>query len=296
MAAAAPRAAAADSDAGHQTRRRRPRTAASRRAQAARAEGRAASRLLYAFSQLMDHRGCQLTRLAAALQQALVPAAPGGDAPTPSGEADTGASRAATSGGQRSTAPHRRPPRAPAPASAPSASSCAPRQHVSGVTLGTSGPRGILRRTPYPSLSPDSSQSEEADHGSGSSSTDGGSAKRRGLPNPLTPPRGRRSTAPQSGTSVVPSHGAEASRGVMSGASPTGTAICSRVRVVGLVAQPALNGRVSFIIDRDAERFRVRLDAVRGRVPDVDSDPERVVRIRHANTVPEAGNAEVTSL
>eukprot|EP00959_Pyramimonas_sp_CCMP1952_P132320 2766558-Pyramimonas_sp.AAC.1 len=54
-------------------RRRRPnRTAAERRAQYARANGRAVMRLLHAFTEVEQHRGQGLTRLASALRQALV--------------------------------------------------------------------------------------------------------------------------------------------------------------------------------------------------------------------------------
>eukprot|EP00959_Pyramimonas_sp_CCMP1952_P044754 934866-Pyramimonas_sp.AAC.1 len=53
-------------------RRRRPnRTAAERRAQYARADGRAAMWLLHAFTEIERHRGQGLTSLAQALRQAL---------------------------------------------------------------------------------------------------------------------------------------------------------------------------------------------------------------------------------
>ncbi len=52
-------------------RRRRPnRSAAARRAQAARAEGRAVQRLLEAFAAIAEHSGQRLARLSAALQEA----------------------------------------------------------------------------------------------------------------------------------------------------------------------------------------------------------------------------------
>ena len=232
-------------------RRRPPRSAASRRAQAVRAEGRAVSRLLRAFHELRAHRGCQLTKLASALREALSSDYPSRDGPGASADvpADAQAVRAPACSGVDPSA-YTQPQALVIPAAV-----AADESDVDGFDLGASRRRP---RAPTPPV------------------------KRSRRSSPVTCRQANVEASPVSLPADAPPAGATS----LAADSPlvAQVDIGSQVRVVGLLAQPQLNGRVGCVIDRDDERYRIRLDAVPGVIlPGVDIEPSRVVRVRHVN-------------